>query len=1217
MTALRVNESSGSIGSLQIADGHGGFLSGSISVTSGMTIQDDGIGNFTLGIDPNTSTVIGEAEDGTYTDGLFTDFNPQTPVGVAVDRFNEILALLAPAPAPNVQEIQTDTTQGDNVYLSFGQSNNIEISDSYFNVLGFTDYGTKDVNDLFEADTSQSDIRMGSYGSKPTITGIVNDSVLADGTNYPNDAFGNADNGTLKLIVNNATVHTVDLSSFASGDSLDPQTNSGFTNILIATSGQLSNGTSFPNFKHRTAEYIITPSTQRQGWNWAKVVHEVGSVSYETNYIEWINDEDSSLLNANNQGMLFSGNGSVYLSGINYFTGGSTQYRVKIDNLYQKVYDKNDISFTATTSGLNQNSSISFSPVQKPTIDTQAGEDHTKSLHLTASSNVNTDYILGGTITAGVNATHPFKSSLINAGTATAPEVLLYNLTNTSTNYVETFLKENLRYQSGSYDTQAVVQNSHWDSTRHITGSNLGHSDGLQYFATRLHSPLNTLNGGDFSGFFNGPQNNPDYSGETGLRTFYRAFLNNENQDVYNLKLTINGTATTIVPRGDSLDSGKIRVFFKIPEKTGWMDIAQNFSYQSTNDDDGCQALTLDSSINTQSVNYLTFGTVSLSQNEYIIMKIEADISWVGDINQIQVVLPGGTGQVDPVVDLTNIDSDNTGVTGKLSFGSSKSITGYTNVGSTAGYVSKDLNDSYDAPSSNTDYRRGIFDATQDMTGRLNEIVTSVNPDYPNDAFFRGNEGQLILELNGTEIHSVDLDTFGSGATGSGTYFNLSSWAPAKFDNNVPDYLNVYRTGTYAISSTQQEITNGWNYARVIHRVDGIDTTTNYVEWVNDSAGQNDDITSTVESIGEFSDSNLFYLSGVKYFTSPTGIIKAKIDNLYTNVYSGDSNAVSVTAVQNCSCTQIEMQGSGLTSPKTSSGATATLQSLNTTLLSENTSLNVTGSLTFTQSTSISGSFEANPKTVSAYMSFRHPLKNNLTATTLESSPLLVFNPSETSNENLSETFTGETYRLVAGNYNNQSDVLLGAWNSQISINDGNNSDYLDGLMVHGNKVISPLAGGNAGDFRNTNDGGVFEGPDNNVNYSSLTQNERIYLRSFKNLTTNDVASITISLSGEATLVSKNTTLTDDKIHVEIKTPGKTGWMDLGLPTDGSSADGSGCYVGNLTSSITTSGVSNVCSFGVTTVNGSNSGSEYFVIKISADKSWDGYIENITVSWSS
>jgi hypothetical protein len=49
----------------------------------------------------SASIAIGPAEDGTYTDGIFTDFVPSTPIGTAVDRFNEILLLLAPIPPKN------------------------------------------------------------------------------------------------------------------------------------------------------------------------------------------------------------------------------------------------------------------------------------------------------------------------------------------------------------------------------------------------------------------------------------------------------------------------------------------------------------------------------------------------------------------------------------------------------------------------------------------------------------------------------------------------------------------------------------------------------------------------------------------------------------------------------------------------------------------------------------------------------------------------------------------------------------------------------------------------------------------------------------------------------------------------------------------------------------------------------------------------------------
>ena len=74
MTALRINESSGSLGSLQISDGFGSFLTGSLVAGPNITITNDGSGSFAITASAETGTAIGEAEDGTYADGLFTDF---------------------------------------------------------------------------------------------------------------------------------------------------------------------------------------------------------------------------------------------------------------------------------------------------------------------------------------------------------------------------------------------------------------------------------------------------------------------------------------------------------------------------------------------------------------------------------------------------------------------------------------------------------------------------------------------------------------------------------------------------------------------------------------------------------------------------------------------------------------------------------------------------------------------------------------------------------------------------------------------------------------------------------------------------------------------------------------------------------------------------------------------------------------------------------------
>jgi hypothetical protein len=55
----------------------------------------------TQSIDLSSGVLIGPAEDNDYTDGIFTDFTPLTPIGTAVDRFNEMLLLLAPTPPSN------------------------------------------------------------------------------------------------------------------------------------------------------------------------------------------------------------------------------------------------------------------------------------------------------------------------------------------------------------------------------------------------------------------------------------------------------------------------------------------------------------------------------------------------------------------------------------------------------------------------------------------------------------------------------------------------------------------------------------------------------------------------------------------------------------------------------------------------------------------------------------------------------------------------------------------------------------------------------------------------------------------------------------------------------------------------------------------------------------------------------------------------------------
>ncbi len=1211
MTALRINESSGSIGSLQVSDGYGGFLSGSLVAGTNVTIDNNLQGGFTINASVNGNEVaIGSPEDSTYTDGLFKDFTDDTRLGIAIDRFNEILALLAPAPAPSVSTINNTSTNGSSVFLSFGQSNDLETSDNYYTVENLTQLGDADVNNVYDINSQQGDLRLGVYSSLQDIEGVVNEEVAADGNNYVENAFGNADAGQLKLEVNGGTpIHTVDITSTGLSGNQISASGSGFINLSQAESGRLDNGTVFPNFKHRTVSYRISQSDQRLGWNYARVIHDISGVEYVTNYIEWVNDTDVSQLQTNNQSMFFIGTGATHLSGIKYFTGGTFTYEVEVANAYQKVYDDVDTTFTTTFSGNHSNTSLTFTPLSKAAIDTANGEDHTKIIDISKSSNINTEYMLGGSVTVGVNASHPFKTNITNGGQASTGNVLIYNVTDTSTNTLETFGAESYRLISGSYDNQSDVTSGTWDNQIHMTGSNLGYSDGLQFYDKKLYSPSSTLNGGDFASLTIGaPDNNPDYSVETGSRTFYRKF-ENTGSTIYDIRLNINGSNTNIVANTQPLNSTDIKVFIKVPEKTGWLDLGSPYSYSNNGDNDGCYVLNFDNSLN--AVNYATFGTVGILQNDFIILKVVADMTWQGNIDQLELTFNAGAGNIPSVSEVTSVGIDQTGSQANLSFGASKPINNYTNS------AIKALNELYGNTSSGLTKIRGVYTKLSDITGKVNEAVNAVTPGYPAYSFLDGDQGNLELYLNGIKIQDVNLTTHTSGPSltnGSG-FAAISESAPAlKYSNGVPNYLQFYRTASYIIKASTQD--DGENTLKVIHRIGSEERITNEVKWVNDSTSQTNNISFSNSVIADFTSSNTFFLSGVKYFINPTGEIKTNVVNLYQNVYSDASNAVAIINLTNSTCTNIEMNGSGLTSTKTSSGASTSLQILNTSNDSNLTELNVTGSLAFNQATSISGSFESqSPKTISGKIKVIHPLKGTTTSSLITSSPFLVYSSTNTSDASSNENFDSENFRLKSGNFNNQADVTNSNynWESEFSVNNPSQTGYYGGLILHGTKLLSPVNAGNSGDFRNVNDGGVFISPDNNVNYSVLGSNDLTFYRHFFNNTDNDIASLTITLEGDASIVNTATSLSANKnVNVEIKTPGKTGWMDLGNPTDGSSSDGSGCYVGNFTSNITLSGATNTCSFGTTTVDGN---SDYFVIKITANKGWTGYISQITIGW--
>ena len=580
------------------------------------------------------SSVIGPAEDGDYSDGLFTDFANATTVGTAIDRFNEVLKGLAPSAAPDLDDIG-GTSSGTNAKLSFGNSQSIT---GYTNARPSTlsspsnNLSDIDINGTFQAGITSNDVGIACHKGLYAISGSLNDDISADSPNYGADSFGNGNLGTLKLFVNDSSTakREVDLSSFNYGNSFNGN-GSGFT-LNETSPAHFADGSEFDTFQHRSGSlWVAGVSDQRRGWNYAFVQHVVGSSTKTTNYVEWVNDDDNNALTSAGSALdTLSMTGTKNLSGVKYHTAGSAQYRIRVSNAYKNVYSTSNVTFAGTN--------CSVSSQAYATINNGGGEDADKILHVTGSVTITGDPILNGSISVNSSFPHPLKDDLSNTGSESISGILLYNLSEGSSATSETFRGETYRLVSGSYGVQSNVTDvsNAWDST-----TSLGTVDGLLVYNSTLVAPTQGANSGNFSGITNGPGSNVNYSGiSSGTRTYYRKFQNDSGGSKTNFDLTINGTGT-IVSHSTSIGSNnRIHVFVKLPTtgtsmQTGFMDLATSFSTGQTSDGDGCLVGALDSSLN--ATNEVTFGTQSVGANEYVVVIIKADAGWTGNASAMSV----------------------------------------------------------------------------------------------------------------------------------------------------------------------------------------------------------------------------------------------------------------------------------------------------------------------------------------------------------------------------------------------------------------------------------------------------------------------------------------------------------------------------------------------------------------------------------------------------
>ena len=1186
---------------------------------AGVVISTGSNGQVTIGSFGSGGGVIGPAEDGTYTDGLFTDFTDLTPVGTAVDRFNEVLKFLVPTPPPNVSRINADAA-GVSALLSFGAS----LPLSGYTSVSSSGFPSVDYNGSYVVAENAGSFRRGVFPSGQVFNGDINAftsaSLYGPVVNYTDRAFLSAESGSLQLYNNGVLLHTVSLYGYGTGAptfGTATSTNangSGFLQVSTTASCKMSTGIDFLPFQYRTTAYRVAAADQHDGWNNVQVRHVYGGSTYVTNYVEWVRDSDTTPLTSSGQVTGLNLGGLRYLSGIKYFVSGYAYYTGSVSNFYRNVYAQNSITFVCSTAVF----SASTVPALGPS-DTVA-----KVIQLPKTGSITALEMYSGSVTVGVSVSHPLKAALVNNNPASAGGVLLYSLPDTSTDIAETFQSESYRITSASYDTQASVASASWNHALFVTASS-GHSDGLVFFAKSLKSPTNTVLGGDMRAVADGgsmsfaPRANPNYSGVSGHRTFYRRFKNTSGSAVRNVGLTISGSSN-LVPNGSTLNATNINVFVKVPEVTGWTDAATSFVWNEVADNSGSVYGTVVSSL--PALNKITVGDAVIPTGSYVVLKVVADASWTGNINGITATFTNGTPSVTSAPNLSSASIDQTGLTARLSSGTTKPVAGVSSVSGVGNLSAVDVN----AVMAPTSFRAGIFSSSQTSTGDLNFQVTVNAPSYVAKAFGSANSGSLVLEVNGVETHVFPIANVmtGSGAPGAGStttnptgscFTNLSVAAPGVSGDGYPDYRYWQRTAKFKVVPADNVV--GWNYARVIHRLPSGDLTTNYVDWVVDNDSTTMSIASS--SLSNFGGTAGYACSGVKYLTSATASLKCQVANAHRNVTS-TLRVLQITPLTNVNLTNLILSGPGIVTTSSLQAANYMPYLRSGVSDSQNMPFNLTASLTFNASPSLPDAGTS----AGAGVSVSHPIKSTATLAPLTKTSFLVFNGTDTSNMYTLENFTGETYRRVSGSYMTQAAVAAGSWVSTTSMNDVSSSAYYNGLLVYQARLKSPKAAPNAGDFRNVEDGGTVQGPYGNPNYSSLgSTDNRQYYRYFYNNTTSDTPQVQLTIAGSGVIVARSgpnsgSLGANNNLHVEVKIPGKTGWLDLARPSDGPGAtyDGAGGLVGTLNSGLSSGGVSNLLTFNGETENGTTSGAECIVVRITANQNWLGYLSSLQVRHS-
>lgn len=595
--------------------------------------------------------VIGDAEDGDYTDGVFTDFTPTTPIGTAIDRFNELFMALVPSSAPALSEWSGSRTGGANGKLSFDDSNPIA---------GSTYYGANTAPSPVNVDGTwtSSGKRLSIYaaGNTNNITGTLNNTTPASTTTptpaYPAYSFGDADKGNIKLSINGVIVSTASLTTLTAIDTTSGSSVSGLI-LSAATSSKFSSGVPFESFKHRTGTYLVKYNDPniRYGYNYAIAEHSSTSFTRTLTRYEFIVDHNTDSTSFSGESITsYLLTGSKYLSGIGYFTGGNVKYDLTISNLYRNTYYSGSDAITfndqSTVGNAGTNPLLTVS-AQYALLASSGNElrqvilstDFGSSLSLTFNIISSAKRRLNDPIGLNTTAKRTLQGTSNSTGT-TITNVYLDNVAASSTDLYEGFDDEGRRLKEGSYNLISDVSSGTWVSSQSLTTGDSNHNTGLQVYNSRLVYPtINFSTPGSLTTNLNYGSAGTNYSSASGTRTYIRYFRQ-VSPTTGNFTITINGGTGTFVAIGTALTGNNIHLEFKAPgtaaAETGWLDAYADFVTNQWADGDGGRKESNGAGRAFGTAWGLTIGTKNTSNTGgYIIVKLSVGSSFAGNLTDI------------------------------------------------------------------------------------------------------------------------------------------------------------------------------------------------------------------------------------------------------------------------------------------------------------------------------------------------------------------------------------------------------------------------------------------------------------------------------------------------------------------------------------------------------------------------------------------------------